>query len=352
MSKKTTAIIIIQACIIVVLLWLLVLFSKDEFDEHNREEEIESPVRVHTDNGATTIIVSAETQQQSDIHTQVLTQVKHQGSLEGLGTVISIDSLIDLRTRYMAALSEIAVAQAALVNSQNDYQRLAKLNEDDHNISDRMLIAAEASYKTDQAKLLAAETNVSNLKYTMHQQWGEALSKEASERTPSEAVKQLLDYKQVLLRITLPFDQPDPHTGETLQVSPIGSGLAPVNASFIAISPQADPTLQGKTYFYSAGATHLRAGMRLSIQSLKTTGTSSGVIVPQSAVVWYGGKAWVYRKAGADHFVREPISTDIESGNGWFNQHGPTVGSAIVTNGAQLLLSEEFKYQIKNENDD
>jgi len=27
-------------------------------------------------------------------------------------------------------------------------------------------------------------------------------------------------------------------------------------------------------------------------------------------------------------------------------------GDELVTSGAQLLLSEEFKYQIKNENDD
>ncbi|MCB5187305.1 hypothetical protein LG200_04700 [Methylobacillus caricis] len=352
MNKKTTAVIIIQACIIVVLLWLLVLFSKDEFEELNREEEIESPMRVHTGNGVTTVTLTAETQQQSDIQTTVLSQTKHTQTFKALGTVISIDSLIELRTRYMAALGDVAIAQAAFVNSQSDYQRLAQLNKDDRNISDRMVIAAEAVYKADQAKLAAAETNVSNLKYTMRQQWGEVLSQQATERTPSEQMKQLLDYKHVLLRVTMPFERPEPRPGEQLHVSPIGSGLTPITAYFVAISPQADPTLQGKTYFYSANSTNLRAGMRLSTQSLETSSTASGVVVPQNAIVWYGGKGWVYRKADAEHFIREPVSTEIESGNGWFNQKGPAAGSAIVTNGAQLLLSEEFKYQIKNENDD
>jgi hypothetical protein len=41
------------------------------------------------------------------------------------------------------------------------------------------------------------------------------------------------------------------------------------------------------------------------------------------------------------------------SENGWIVPKGKiNVDDEIVTNGAQLLLSEEFKYQIKNENED
>jgi hypothetical protein len=54
-------------------------------------------------------------------------------------------------------------------------------------------------------------------------------------------------------------------------------------------------------------------------------------------------------------FIRKPISTDteVDSGNssGWFNQ-GIDKNSEVVISGAQLLLSEEFKYLIKNENED
>ena len=41
------------------------------------------------------------------------------------------------------------------------------------------------------------------------------------------------------------------------------------------------------------------------------------------------------------------------SENGWIVPEGKIkIDDEIVTNGAQLLLSEEFKYQIKNENED
>jgi hypothetical protein len=75
------------------------------------------------------------------------------------------------------------------------------------------------------------------------------------------------------------------------------------------------------------------------------------VLIPSSAVVWHGGKPWVYVKKQNNQFVRQPISTDTEIEEGWFNQE-ISAGSEVVTNGAQLLLSEEFKYLIKNENED
>jgi hypothetical protein len=92
--------------------------------------------------------------------------------------------------------------------------------------------------------------------------------------------------------------------------------------------------------------------MRVSVRMADNGQDTEGVIVPNEAVVWYGGKAWVYRKEGTDRFLRQPINTDREAGNGWFTTGQVKVGDSLVTSGAQLLLSEEFKYQIKNENED
>ena len=354
MSKKAAAVIIIQACLIVILLWLLVIFSKDEFEAFNEEEEIESPQRVHTENGISTILLSVETQLQSDIRTESLNQTKYQPSLEGLGSVLSLEGLLNLRMQYMNTLGELAAAKASLSNSQNDYERLVLLNQHDRNVSDRMLIAAEALYKGDLARVQAHEAALDNLRHTARQQWGDRLGLGALESQPAPVIKALLEYEQVLLRIVLPAQQAQP--AAMLHVTPVGSGFIPIAAQLLTSSPQADPLLQGKTYFYTAPAENLRAGMRLNTQYLDTPSTASGVIVPYNAAIWYGGKAWVYHRYDMEKFVREPITTDMESSNGWFipeeNASGLKPGDAIVTNGAQLLLSEELKYQITNENDD
>ena len=90
--------------------------------------------------------------------------------------------------------------------------------------------------------------------------------------------------------------------------------------------------------------------MRVNVEAV-ASGSATGVIIPSNAVVWYAGTSWAYFKQGKDQFIRKPISADTEVEAGWFNQ-GIDANSEVVVNGAQLLLSEEFKYLIKNENED
>lgn len=85
----------------------------------------------------------------------------------------------------------------------------------------------------------------------------------------------------------------------------------------------------------------------------------SGVIVPESAVVWSEGKAWIYLQqprepareaADADQtgapgqapFVRREIPTDLPVPHGWFVSGLPPE-TRVVVSGAQLLLSAEFE---------
>ena len=83
---------------------------------------------------------------------------------------------------------------------------------------------------------------------------------------------------------------------------------------------------------------------------------ATGVIVPHEAVVWFANQAWVYQKVGAEKFIRRLISTEVEiesdAISGWYNTAGLAANDEVVNSGAQLLLSEELKYQIKNENED
>ncbi len=73
----------------------------------------------------------------------------------------------------------------------------------------------------------------------------------------------------------------------------------------------------------------------------------SGVIVPDSAVVWLQGKTWTYVQEGPDRFVRREISLKQRTGEGWLVTKNYSVGDLVVVEGAQLLLSEEFRSQIR-----
>ncbi len=357
MNRKATLIIGLQAFLIIVLFWVLVFYGKDEYDSYNQaqEEEVATPNRVSQSKGATIVELSKDAQKQSDIQTVSLDGSQHQKTLNALGNVISIDALIELRTRYLNAKANANIARASLANSKQDYQRMQSLNKDDRNVSDQVMLAAQAAFKSDQAKVQAAETEANNLNDTMRQTWGETLANEAIKDPASPSLQSLLQHKEVLLLITLPLDN-NVKAGESISVVPTAAKTKAISAKLVAASPQTDTTIQGRTYYFRAPAENLRAGMRVTVEMKDATASgkaSDGVTVPANAVVWYAGKPWVYKKQNEERFIRLPINTDNEVNGGWFNRSQSLApGDQLVVNGAQLLLSEEFKYQIKNENQD
>lgn len=354
MNRKLAIIVGLQAFLIVMLFWVLVFYGKDEYEAltQESEEEIETPSRVSDKQGATVITVNKAAQTQSEIKTSALKASSHQASVSSYGNVMSIDSLIDLRSRYMAANAEAEVLRAGLAHNKNDYKRLYELNQDDKNVSDKAVAAALATIKADETKVLAAESSARNIADSMRQAWGDVLTKLATDKNANSLLQNLINYQAVLIQITLPFDAPEPKAGSNITVTPTASPSHTILAQYISRAPMSSATIQGKTYFYHAKTTDLRAGMQVNALSNKSKGATTGVIIPNSAVVWYGGKPWVYRKTGTDEFSRLPVSTDIEVENGWFYKGNLKPNDQIVTSGAQLLLSEEFKYQITNENED
>lgn len=353
MNKKTLIIIILQTVIIVVLAWVLVFYGKDEFEAYQRQddEEISPPSHVATEKGSVVVTLSAEAQKASGIATEALKSASHQSQLVSYGTVVGIEPLTDLRARYLAARADAGVVRASMTNTQQDYQRLQALNRDNRNVSDRAVQVAEAAWKADEARLAAAETQAAGVRDNLRQQWGETLARWAMGESGAPLAK-LLSHEEVLVQVTLPFDDIQPEKLSSIQIAPAGGHGKPVTASYVSPSPQTDITIQGRTYFFRAPAHELRAGMRVEARLSAPGKQAEGVVVPNTAVVWYAGKAWAYRREGEDRFLRTLVNTAQEASDGWFNTSGFKAGEEVVTSGTQLLLSEEFKYQIKNENED
>ncbi len=358
MNRKLALIIVIQAFLIVLLFWVLVFYGKDEYEAstHASEDNIQAPNRVNAKQGLTTIQISPATQAQSDIATSLLKSTTHQGGITSYGNVLSIDSLIELRSRYLAAKAESQVISTSLAHNKIELARLRELNLDDKNISDKVLATAQADTKADEAKIMAAESNAKNISDSMRQTWGDALTKLATEKNPSVLLQSLIDYKEVLVQITLPFDSVEPANNSNVLIAPVTAPSNSAKAIYLSQSPSSAATIQGKTYFYHARSDALRAGMQVKVSNLNNASKLIGVVIPASAVVWYAGKPWVYRKTNDNQFDRLPINTNVEVENGWFyhnnSKDGLNSGDKVVTSGAQLLLSEEFKAQITNENED
>ena len=356
MNRKFNIIITLQTLLIIALFWMLIFYGKDEYEsyKHGKDDAIENPALVKVEQGVNVVTLPLALQKNNDIKTSKLQTSQYTNKTTSYGTVVSIDGLLDLRSRYQTAKAEANITRASANNSNAEYYRLKTLNADDKNVSDRTVAVAEATIKSDQARVLASESVANNIREAMRQQWGAVLTNTALQ---SPANKSFLSENEVLIQILLPYDAVEPKLNSTLAISIADTpNSKAIIATFVSRSPNIDSNLQGKTYFYRASNNALRIGMRV-IATTPTISTNNhqqtnGVIVPNTAVIWYGGKAWVYLKLSVDKFTRKPVSTEIEVNGGWFNQGGLKANDEVVTSGAQLLLSEEFKSEIKNENTD
>lgn len=355
MKSKLSTVILIQAFIIIILFWVLIFYGKDEYEAftHETDEEIESASHVNTVNGKTIIEVNEATQIQSDIRTSPLQSTTYSDNILSYGNVISISDLVQLRGNYLAALSEAMLVNNALKANTQHYERLYALNQDDKNVSDHAVTVALNTVNADKAKLTAIQSNIRNIEDSIRQQWGNTLTTLATSKNDSALLNQLIQNQATLIKITLPFSARTPSQQSKLTIAPTAALNKTVKAEYLSAAPSSNLTMQGKTYFYYAKADFLRADMAIKVLDFNQLDNPlKGVFIPNSAVVWYAGRPWVYQKTDDTAFVRMPIDNDLEAEDGWFYQGSLMPEDEIVTNGAQLLLSEEFKYQITNENDD
>ncbi|MFM9836566.1 MAG: hypothetical protein ACKVOA_10750 [Methylophilaceae bacterium] len=353
MNKKLTQIIILQTLLILGLFWVLIFYGKDEYEAYQAQlnTEVVSPNHIQEKLGISVITLSPEIQKNSGISSEKVSAITYSSTQKSVGNVVAIDSLIEAKSKYLSFLSEASIARAT--NSQNlkQYQRLKALNEDDKNVSDLAVQEALANANADQARMNVAELQLNNLQSTTKLQWGDELAKLVFNDKLPPYLQNLLNRKNMLVQMSLPTNASTPKTGSVMHIAPLSETAMTIRAIYISPAAQTDTSSYGKTFYFSAPAETLRIGMRVIAENPYNSSVNRGAVVPSKAVVWYGGKPWAYFKQGKDQFVRKPISTDTETNKGWFNKD-ISANSEVVVNGAQLLLSEEFKYQIKNENED
>ncbi len=327
--------------------WGFLAGRNEAATEAERERAIKVPIRVSGDAGERIITIDAATQHRSGIETTALPSAPHQEQLRAYGMVLDVARLTELSNNYANAKAQVQTAQAKLAMSKPAFERAQKLFNDTHVVSQAQLQAAEAAFGTDQASLVAAEAQVRALTATAYQEWGSVLGKSLVDQSP--AIAALIERQNFLLQITLP-------PGVTLKVPPATASIqtgkvARAEITFVSPATRIDPKIQGVSFFYTAQAeSGVLPGMNV-LAFLPSGRSTEGANVPASAIVWLQGEAWVYRRTGQDTFARVEIATDLPAPGGGYIAKDVPEGAEIVTRGAQLLLSEEFRAQIQVDED-
>ena len=82
------------------------------------------------------------------------------------------------------------------------------------------------------------------------------------------------------------------------------------------------------------------------VQDAKAASGAKQLAIPYAAVLYdTTGKTWVYTTSEAKVFVRSPVTVDHIEGNQAVLTAGPTVGTAVVTTGAEELFGSETEFE-------
>lgn len=286
-------------------------------------------------------------QGQVGLETAVVEAARHSEQFRAYGAVLDISRVTELTNNYANAQAQLQTAQAKLEVAKSAFERTKNLV-DSAALPKKEAETAEGTLRIDRAALAAAESQLRTLAATAQQEWGPVIGRGIVEHSP--AVVRLIERDQFLVQVTLP-------PGVTVSGTP-GAALAQaptrnanIDLEYISPATRTDPRIQGLSYFFSApGDSGLLPGMNTTIY-VPSGNTYEGAFIEDTAIVRWQGRSWVYLRVSPDSFRRHPISTDQPvSDDDYVVQNIPS-GSEIVIRGAQVLLSEEAKSELRGGDD-
>jgi len=306
--------------------------SKGRTAEAEVEKLVVAESRVeHRRNGEVVVKLDLSTQRLIGLQTAALEAATQALAVKAYGRVLEPAPLL-------ALASDTASARAALAASSKEYQRLKTLFAQGQNASAKALESAQAAMQHDQIVRQAAEAQIVAA-------WGKSV---ADEPDLAAFLESLAKLERVLVRLDLP-------AGDSLPETPVGARLvlpgtsAPLEARFLGRATTTDPQVQGAGFLFVAtnAAARLAPGLALTGFLQLPGAPLRGVVVPNAAIVRAAEHAWVYVQTGDTTFQRRELALDRPAGEGWFVTRGLAPNDRLVVTGAQTLLSEERRTQIK-----
>ncbi len=314
------------------------------------------PSRVEIYKGLPAVKLSDEIIQRSGIELGTLQVVKYLHEARATGEVVDFEPLLRKRTAYQDAETNRIMAKNRVNAANKVYKRLRTLYEERLNVSLKEVDAAQLNVVENQSQLKIASKKMSNIRLETLQLWGAELTDwalgNAGNKEKSSYFGRLLKNEDVLVIGSLPPDVSLPEETSFIYVNSHPDRSTARKAYLISPAAHTNSLSQGVTYYFRTRAEEMRIGMRLSAWVVMSDNIETGVDVPLASVIWYGGQPWVYVQVEADLYQRRPVSNYRETDYGWFISDTFEQDDRVVTRGGQLLLSEELRWQIPEEDDD
>jgi len=267
---------------------------------------------------------------------------------KAMAKVLGLQALLKLRNHYFQTLSEANVATVVENSRVMELKRLKSLA---RSTAAKNINLAQAALDEARAESRLLKANVQAAKDEINHLWGQEVAAWLLEKN-SKAWQRLLTYKDSLLLVTLPVGVFLPDDVSIIRVARNGKQQSARKAYLVSPARISEQNSQGETYFFKTAGANLREGMRLEAWFSLGKTPVSGVFIPDSAMVWNEGQAWAYIQVDEDLYQRRSLQTGIATEGGVIIESGIQAAEQLVIQGAQMLLSEEFRWQILDEDDD
>ncbi len=300
--------------------------------------------------GQVVIKLEEELQQISGLETQHFRQTVFQAEFIAYGKAISASPLASILNQYLSASAKQAGAKARLSQTEKAIARLRNLHRDEI-ISTRKLQAKQSKYQTDKAIYEEMQLKTKFIANNSKLQWGELLTHWATGRH-SPQFEKLLEGSATLLVITLPAGNKPLSQFNGIFISPTGSREEAVNASFVSVLPTVDKFSQGQQYIFITDSPKIKTGMNFTAWVPQKNSHLTGIIIPETSLIWHLGQSFIFIQIDDEHFVRRSIVNPVKVPNGYFIAEQLNENEQVVITGTQMLLSHEFRSQIPDEDDD
>ena len=267
------------------------------------------------------------------------------------GIALSPQPLLELNNRYQIAQQNRLQALAQLTLVQQSLTRGKKLF--DQGIAAKKNIQElKSQIETQQSLAAIADLQITTVRNESLLTWGNKLTDLILKPDKINDFAPYISGEAVLILIRLPQNSFFSQDSKMILISSSGNRDEAVPARFISKSPTTDPVLQGENYFFSAKTQTIKPGMRITGWVPQQIEKQSGVLIPATAIVWHLGQAYVYVNSEKDTFSRIRLSDYTKTDQGYFVKDSLEPGDQLVSMGAQILLSEEYRSQIPDEDDE
>lgn len=328
--------------------------DRDEDDVDDDDDAYEEADDDDDDDDAPLVLVGGMPAVHLDDERQGLAGVKtarlEAGSLmptiPAVGDVVDVQPLAALRDRYREEFFRAEAADVVLAAARREHERLDALYRDNADVARKAVLRAEADWQAARAERYRLWASLDSLRARARGEWGPVLAEWAF--ADDGRFRALASGGGSLLRAVLPPGRVLPSGAGSASLVRNGSTIA---AAYVSPAPRtADGA--GESHFFLVSGLFLPAALRLSLRIPLTTEPATGLALPQAAVVRALGRAWAYVRFDDSHFVRRAVSLDRVLPDGRYLVNDLDREDEVATVGAAILYAEEFRSQIRDEDDD